>query len=156
MRILVGVLMGLMMVLSGRAAGPDESKWLIHYAVPEDVKAVNVTLSYHFWDPKVDGDVSSKKILLTAKVVKLEPGQKTVPIQILLNGGKSVVIVGKKLYRGWGYLLDASFARATEPKTNYDGFYVLAQKPVDAKKPAPMGDVQNAAAWIELGIEPQP
>jgi hypothetical protein len=146
----------LMAAMPGRAYGPDESRWSFNYVIPdEDVKTVTVTLSYRWWDPKVDGDLASKKVLLTANTVKLEPGQKSVPIQVLLNGGKSVVMVGKQIFRGRGYLLDASFARATEPKLNYNNLYVLAQKPVDAKNPAAMADVQSAAAWIELGIDPK-
>jgi len=143
------------MMVPCHAFGPDESKWSISYPVPEGVKAVTVTLAYRYWDPKVDGDVASKKVLLTEHVT-LGSGQKSVPVQILLNGGKSVVVVGKQAFKGRGRLLDESFARAKEPKTNPDGFYVLAQKPVDPKKPAAIGDVQNADAWVELGIDPQP
>jgi len=146
----------LVMAVPGHAAGPDESKWLISYPVPEDVKAITVTLSYCFWDPKIDGDLASKKVLLTTIQVKIEPGQKTIPIQILLNGGKSVVIVGKQLFRGKGRFLDTSFVRAATPKPNYDGTYVLAQKPGDPKNPAPMGQVDEASAWIELGIDLKP
>ena len=146
----------LAIIVPSHAAGPDESKWLVIYTIPENVTSVTVTLKYCFWDPKVDGDASTKKVLLTTTAVKLDPGRKTIPVQILLNGAKSVVIVGKQLFRGKGRLLDPTFVRATEPKTNYDGYYVLAQKPVDAKNPAAMGDTQNAAAWIELGIEPKP
>jgi hypothetical protein len=137
-----------------RAFGPDESKWLINYTVPdEDVKTITVSLEYRWWDPNVDGDVPSKKVLLTAEHVKLPPGQKQVPIQVLLNGAKSVVIVGNQAYRGKGKLLDDSFVRATEPKLDYDNCYVLAQKAVDPKKPAAMADTQNAAAWIRLAID---
>jgi hypothetical protein len=156
MRVWLCLLGVLMMLAPCRAYGPDESKWLITYTIPEDIKAISAKLSYCFWDPKIDGDASTKKVLLTTTAVKLDPGLKTIPIQVLLNGGKSVVIVGKQLFRGKGILLDPSFARATEPKTNYDGYYVLAQKPVDAKNPAKLGDTQDAAAWIELGIEPKP
>jgi hypothetical protein len=144
------------MIGLSRAAGPDESKWKFDYPVNEDVKAVVVTLSYRWWDPKVDGDLASKKVLLTTTKVVIKPGQTSLSIQVLLNGGKSVVIVGTQLFRGKGRLLDASFARATEPPLNYNGFYVLAQQPLDAKNPAVMGDVQSASAWIELGIVPQP
>jgi hypothetical protein len=152
--LLMGLIVFGAMAIPARAFGPDESKWLINYTVPdEDMKTITVTLEYRWWDPKVDGDVPSKKVLLTAEHVKLPPGQKQVPIQILLNGAKSVVIVGNQIYRGKGRLLDASFARASEPKLDYDNFYVLAQKAVDAKNPAAMADVQDASAWIQLGID---
>jgi len=122
MRVLLGVVVLWAMMASSHAFGPDESKWAISYPVPEGVKSVTVTLEYRWWDPKVDGDVASKKVLLTAHVT-LEAGQKSVPVQILLNGAKSAVIVGKQLFKGKGRLLDDSFVRAQEPKTNADGFY---------------------------------
>jgi hypothetical protein len=144
------------LALPGRAAGPDESQWKFNYPVPdEDVKSVVVTLSYRWWDPKVDGDLASKKVLLASTTVSITPGQKSIPIQVLLNGGKSVVIVGTQVFRGRGRLLDATFVRATEPQLNYNGFYVLAQQSSDPKKPAAMADSQSASAWIELGIEPK-
>ncbi len=80
-------------ILPGLAFGPDESHWSFDYPVPdEDVRSVTVTLTYRWWDPKVDGDLASRKVLLTSEVVKVAPGTKSVPIQVLINGGKSVVI----------------------------------------------------------------
>ncbi len=152
---LLCVMVVLGLLVPCRAATPGETTWTLHYAVPEDVKVVVLTLAYKWWDPKIDGDVASSKELLEAKV-KLPPGQTTVPIRISLSAGKSVITVGGKTFTGKGWTIDSTFAHASEPKPNYDGFYVLAQKPGDSKNPTAMGDSQNASAWIELGISPQP
>lgn len=153
-------LVALVMVQAAAAApnppvNPDETRWIVDYPVPEDVGALDLTLSYGFWDPKIDGDLASKKTLLRARV-KLVPGQKDVSILVTLNTGESTITVAKVVTAGKGFHIDSTFTRTAIPKPNYDGFYVLAQQPVDPKNPAEMGDVQNAAAWIELGISPQP
>lgn len=159
-------------------AKPDEIAWTVPYTRPEGVTTLELTLAYRFWDPKVDGDVASKTMLLHA-TVKLQPDQKAFPIAIYISRKESrIAIEGKGMeirgatgtispvdvyqvragqeYSGKGFHIDASFAKATAPKPDSDGSYVLAQKPVDAKHPAAMGDVQDASAWIELGISPQP
>jgi len=151
LRILIWALLLAMMFLPARTADPDESKWDFSYPLNEGVKSVVVTLSYRWWNPKVDGDLPSKKVLLMTTKVEIKPGQASLPIQVLLNGGKSVMVVGTQLFRGKGFLLDAAYCREASPKPNADGFYVLARKPTDPKDPS--GD---PSAWIELGIDPQP
>ncbi|MCE0483282.1 MAG: hypothetical protein LV479_03475 [Methylacidiphilales bacterium] len=128
--------------------------WNMQYQRPEDLHAVVLTIKYRYWDPNVDGDLASKKVLLEAKMEL--PSQNKIPFVISLSPDRTVLIVDGKKMIGHGFRLDSTFARAAVPKLDADGFYVLAQKPVDPKNPAPLGHVDESSAWIELGISPQP
>jgi hypothetical protein len=123
--------------------------WKVKYAKPDEVQDVCIELFYKFWDPNVDGDVPSKKKMC---VVWSRKAPKTVSFTVFLNAKKSVIVVDGKANPGAGCPLDATFAVAQKPNRNGDGVYVLCQKPVDPKQPAEMGNTQDAAAWIELGI----
>ena len=143
------------------AASPGVTQWVIAYDVPEDdVKSLDLTLSYRFWDVNVDGDVPTTRVLFTGSV-KLAPGHAKVSITISLDAKKSEILIdgvpvkslsGKP---GKGFPLDASSAIAAVPKPNANGFYVLAQKSIDPKKPVAMGDTDEASSWIDLEIDPK-
>lgn len=119
------------------------------------MSTLTLMLCYKTWDSSVEGDVPTTQILLKTRV-KFTGTPGKIPIVIFLGADKSTLTIQGRSIPGKGFRLDPSFTPAAEPKPNYDGTYVLAQKPVDAKNPAAMGDVQNASAWIELGIIPQP
>lgn len=143
------------------ASSADKAHWIINYDVPEDVKSATLTLAYRFWDVNVDGDVSSKRVLLEGRI-KFPSAKKSVSIEVTLRAKSSQVLVDGVAVKttsgdpGKGFRLDPSFARAPVPKLNENLAYVLAQQPVDLKKPAALGNTGEASAWIELGIDVQP
>jgi hypothetical protein len=136
-------------------AHPGMLGWKVEYEMPSDLHDLEITLFYNFWDPKVDGDAYSR-VKLNAFSYRNAAG--TVAFTVFLNAKRSILqVAGLRPAAGAKSCpLDATFAVAKVPKRGSGGAIVLCQKPVDPKQPAPMGDTQDAAAWIELGIAPQP
>lgn len=138
-----------------RAAHPGMDAWEIAYDKPEEVKEVWLHLRYRFWDPKVDGDVPSRRELET---VRLKAAPQRLRIAVFAGPGGSAIRVNdlEEQGGGAGIALGSSYVKAARPKPNSDGVYVLAQAPGDPRHPAALGDTQNATAWIELEIELRP
>jgi hypothetical protein len=136
-----------------REAHPGMRAWEIDYDKPEDVKNVRLCLRYGYWDPKVEGDVSSGSDLQNMRI-KAAPAH--LAIKIFVGPKRSAIQVNDLPERtgGSGLALD-SYAMASKPKPNYNGAYVLAQKAVPGVS-AKMGDVQDAESWLELEIGLQP
>jgi len=140
--------------LSPEAPHARSHVWQISYPWPDQTTSAKVELSYKHWDASQDGDVPAAKLLNS---LPMKNTGSTLVFSVHLTKEQSLLVLGNNNLGivGHGFPLDASFALAKHPKPNANGYYILAQKSIDPKNPVPIGDTDEAAAWIELSIEPQ-
>jgi hypothetical protein len=130
--------------------------------VSDHAVTLELELTYSFWDPKIEGDVYSSETVLKLKV-RMAAGEEGKAVIYLQRGGALMTILAKRVAGPSPNVgidrklpLDDSFFRDDHPRRNYDGTYVIAEKPVDPRAHLPLADMGEAVSWFQLGITPQP
>ena len=76
---------------------PGMLAWKVDHVLPEDAGKPEIDLDYDYWDPRVEGDVFSKRRLGSAKI---DSTPETLSFVILLSPKESLIALNGKELRG--------------------------------------------------------